>query len=60
MPPAPGRFSSTIGWPTCFESWSSTMRATMSLALPAANGTIAADGAARPGLRMGLIGRRER
>src|SRR5262245_28437654 len=41
VPPAPGRFSTTIGWPTCFDTCSSTMRPTMSFAAPAANGTIA-------------------
>ena len=41
VPPAPGRFSTTIGWLTCFDTCSSTIRPTMSLAAPAANGTIA-------------------
>ncbi len=41
VPPAPGRFSTTIGLLTCFDTCSSTMRPTMSLAAPAANGTIA-------------------
>src|SRR5262249_27437480 len=41
VPPAPGRFSTTIGCLTCFETCSSTMRPTMSLAAPAANGTTA-------------------
>ena len=33
--------SMTIGWPICFCSCSSTIRAVMSLALPGANGMIA-------------------
>ena len=37
--PAPGRFSITIGWPTCCDTWSNTMRAITSLALPAVSGT---------------------
>ena len=41
VPPAPGLLSITIGWPSCFCSCSNTMRAVMSLALPAANGMIA-------------------
>ena len=41
VPPAPGRFSMTNGWPTCRDSWSSTTRPVMSTALPALNGLIA-------------------
>ena len=37
--PAPGRFSITIGWPTCFDTSSNTMRAITSVALPAVSGT---------------------
>src|SRR5580692_10693544 len=44
MPPPPGRFSRTKGWPSTCPTWSSTMRATRSLALPAANGLIASIG----------------
>ena len=35
VPPAPGRFSMTKDWPICFDTCSSTMRATVSPALPA-------------------------
>src|SRR5262249_21050635 len=38
VPPPPGLFSMTNGWPSCRETWSSTTRATVSLALPAVNG----------------------
>ena len=38
VPPAPTRFSTTIGWPSCAESCSATVRATMSVPLPAVNG----------------------
>src|SRR5688572_3416040 len=38
VPPPPGRFSSTNGWLTCFETCSSVMRPIRSLALPAVNG----------------------
>src|SRR6185295_15070408 len=44
VPPAPGRLSMMIGWPSCLESCSNTMRAVMSLALPAANGMMAVIG----------------
>src|SRR5262245_2022283 len=42
--PAPGRLSMMIGWPSCLLSCSNTMRAVMSLALPAANGMMAVIG----------------
>ena len=38
VPPAPTRFSTTIGWPNCAESCSATVRATMSVPLPAVKG----------------------
>jgi hypothetical protein len=38
-PLAPPMFSMTIGCPRVFEAWSPMMRATASVALPAANGT---------------------
>src|SRR4029079_1179475 len=41
MVPPPGRLSTTMVWPSCLESCSRTIRATMSFALPAANGMIA-------------------
>jgi hypothetical protein len=44
VPPAPARFSTTIGWPSWLESWSKTSRGTTSTALPAPNGTIALIG----------------
>src|SRR4051812_45215175 len=47
VPPAPPRFSTTIGWPNWLETGSSTMRPTRSSELPAENGIIA---------RMGLAG----
>ena len=40
VPPAPGRFSTTKGWPSCSDSRCATVRAMMSVALPAVNGTI--------------------
>jgi hypothetical protein len=40
VPPPPGRFSMTKGWPTCFDTCSSVMRPIRSLALPAVNGLI--------------------
>ena len=39
VPPAPGRFSITTGWPHISESFWPTVRARMSVALPAVNGT---------------------
>src|SRR6185369_2373765 len=47
VPPAPPRFSTTIGWPSWLDTGSRTMRPTMSSELPAENGIIA---------RMGLAG----
>src|SRR5262249_21360894 len=44
VPPAPGRFSTTTGCPTCCESCSSSMRGIMSVELPAATGTTARNG----------------
>ena len=35
VPPPPGRFSRTKLWPICFDTWSRTMRAMVSPALPA-------------------------
>src|SRR5690348_11354173 len=49
VPPAPGRFSTMIGWPSCLASRSRTVRATMSVAAPAANGTTALMGLAGHG-----------
>src|SRR5262245_12641141 len=46
VPPAPPRFSMTIGWPSCADTGSSTMRPTMSRLLPAENGTMARIGRA--------------
>ena len=40
VPPAPGRFSTTKGWPNCSDSRCATVRAMMSVALPAVNGTM--------------------
>src|SRR3954452_9685727 len=40
VPPAPGRFSTTNGWPSCSERRCVTVRAMMSVALPAVNGTM--------------------
>src|SRR5882762_6451047 len=40
VPPAPGRFSITTGWPTCKETFSDTVRAMMSVPLPGVNGTM--------------------
>jgi hypothetical protein len=39
VPPAPGRFSTTKGCPSCSDSRCATVRAMMSVALPAVNGT---------------------
>ncbi len=39
VPPAPGRFSSTTGWPSCVLSFSETVRAMMSVELPGVKGT---------------------
>jgi len=41
LPPAPGRFSTMIGWPMFLDILSNMMRLTTSLALPPANGMIA-------------------
>jgi hypothetical protein len=40
VPPAPTRFSTMMVWPSCVESRSLTMRATMSVPLPGLNGTM--------------------
>jgi hypothetical protein len=40
VPPAPGRFSTMTGWPSAGESRSPTVRAMMSVALPAVKGTM--------------------
>src|SRR5262245_8882804 len=42
--PAPARFSTTIGWPSCGDRCSNTTRGTMSVVLPAPNGTITRRG----------------
>src|SRR5262245_59496704 len=42
--PAPGRVSTMIGWPSCADSWSATMRPMTSLALPAVSGTMMRTG----------------
>src|SRR5882757_2799291 len=39
VPPAPGRFSTTMVAPICLATWSMTTRAITSLALPAPSGT---------------------
>src|SRR5215475_11380091 len=44
LPPAPVRFSTTTGWPSRPASWSDTVRAMMSMALPAVTGTITCSG----------------
>src|SRR5262245_49113973 len=44
VPPPPGLFSITNGWPSCRETWSSTTRATVSLAFPAVNGLMTCIG----------------
>src|ERR1700704_264842 len=44
VPPAPGRFSTSTAWPSCALSFSATVRAMMSVALPGVNGTIACTG----------------
>jgi len=44
VPPAPMRFSMTIGWPSCFCTSAKTVRGMMSVALPGVNGTIARIG----------------
>jgi hypothetical protein len=46
--PAPGRFSMTIGWPTCRDTSSNTMRAITSVALPGASGTTTLIGLEEP------------
>src|SRR5712672_1810732 len=40
VPPAPGRFSMTMGCPSWGESFSATVRAMMSVPLPGVNGTM--------------------
>src|SRR5215813_4020711 len=44
VPPAPPRFSMTIGWPSSIASGSNTARGTRSVALPAAKGMKARNG----------------
>jgi hypothetical protein len=44
VPPPPGRFSISTGWPSCPDSFSATVRAMMSVALPGVNGTITRSG----------------
>src|SRR5579859_7127577 len=44
LPPAPPRFSTTIGWPSAADSGSSTMRPRTSMVEPAPNGTTARIG----------------
>src|SRR2546425_4471462 len=44
VPPAPGRFSTSTVCPSCTVSFSATVRAMMSVALPGVNGTIARSG----------------
>ena len=46
VPPAPTTFSITICWPSVFDMLSATIRATMSVGPPAANGTIMVIGRA--------------
>src|SRR6266566_2884700 len=46
VPPAPPRFSTTIGWPSLAASGSNTARGTRSVALPAAKGMKARNGLA--------------
>src|SRR5580704_15558097 len=41
VPPAPGRFSTTMAWPSLAASRSNTTRGTTSAALPAPNGIVA-------------------
>jgi len=45
-PPAPGRFSTSTGWPHCCESFSTTVRAVTSVALPGAIPTTTRTGLA--------------
>src|SRR5712691_3506830 len=44
VPPAPPRFSTTIGWPSSVARGSNTARGTRSVALPAAKGMKARNG----------------
>jgi hypothetical protein len=44
VPPAPVRFSTTIGCPSGPAKWSDTVRAMMSMALPAVTGTMTRSG----------------
>src|SRR5215470_7333016 len=44
VPPAPPRFSTTMGWPSSAASGSNTVRGTRSVALPAAKGMKARNG----------------
>src|SRR3954471_20008250 len=48
VPPAPGRFSTSTGWPSAAASLSLTLRAMMSVALPGVNGTT---------MRTGFVGK---
>src|SRR5262245_8288374 len=49
VPPAPGRFSTITGWPSCAVSFSATVRAMMSVALPGVKGTVTRIGLAGQG-----------
>jgi hypothetical protein len=40
MPPAPARFSGTMGWPTSSDTFCPTMRPIRSVAWPGGQGTI--------------------
>ena len=44
VPPAPGRFSTTMLWPSCGARYSNTARGMMSVVLPAPTGTITRSG----------------
>src|SRR3954464_10376747 len=48
VPPAPGRFSTSTGWPSAADNLSLTLRAMMSVALPGVNGTT---------MRTGFVGK---
>src|SRR5262249_49301543 len=56
VPPAPPRFSTTIGWPSVALSGSNNARGTMSVALPAAKWDENPNGLRRPGLCQRRIG----
>jgi hypothetical protein len=44
IPPAPPRFSTTTGWPSCAENRSASRRASRSAGPPAAKGTMIRTG----------------